>query len=86
MMKHSGQKYRVGNHGQDCKSVHSNNIFSRRANISRDKGHPDRTDYQHAEGDEFGLNSNKLTIRYLIRALNVLSKHLHEPKNHGNNC
>lgn len=41
--------------GKDGKNLNSNCIFSRRTDIGRNKSHPNSTENQHAEGDQFGL-------------------------------
>ena len=40
---------------QDGKDLHSNRVLPWRADVGWDKGHPDNTEDQHAEGDELGL-------------------------------
>ena len=40
---------------QDGKDLHSHSVLPWRADVGWDKGHPDSTEDQHAEGDELGL-------------------------------
>ena len=40
---------------QDGKDLHSHRVLPWRADVGWDKGHPDSTEDQHAEGDELGL-------------------------------
>ena len=48
-------QYQSKTGGQNSKYLHSHSKFPRRADICWDKGDPDCTEYQHAEGDHLGF-------------------------------
>lgn len=41
--------------GQNCKDLHSNCKFTRRADVGWNEGDPDGAEYQHTEGDQFSF-------------------------------